>query len=60
MTGSSLESAERERRLRAVSAVIHSGRLEGAKDDREWQSMLYRFANGEITRDQLREFAHRR
>ena len=57
MTGH-LSDEERERRTRAVHAVIHSGRLEGFADNHEWQAMLNRFADGHITREELRTYAH--
>ncbi|WIB78809.1 antitoxin VbhA family protein [Curtobacterium sp. MCPF17_002] len=52
--------AERVKRSRAVAAVIHSGRLEGFKDNPEWIRQMDRFAKGEISREELRAVAHRR
>jgi hypothetical protein len=49
---------ERERREHAVSAVIHSGRLEGFDDNHKWQTMMRQFADGHITREELRASAH--
>ncbi len=36
---------------KAVRAVIHSGYLEGFPDDMPWQSQLWMYARGEVTRD---------
>jgi hypothetical protein len=55
-----ITGTERDRRTRAVNAVIHSGRLEGFADNREWIQQMLRFAKGEITREELRAFAHGR
>lgn len=48
------EIAKREK---AVRAVIHSGYLQGAPDDMWWQLRLWMFARGEITREQLSDYA---
>ncbi|MBO9047207.1 MULTISPECIES: antitoxin VbhA family protein [Curtobacterium] len=55
-----VSGSERVKRTRAVAAVIHSGRLEGFKDNPEWIRYMDRFAKGEISREELRAFAHRR
>lgn len=55
-----VSGSERVKRTRAVTAVIHSGRLEGFKDNPEWIRYMDRFAKGEISREELRAFAHRR
>jgi hypothetical protein len=55
-----VSGAERAKRTRAVAAVVHSGRLEGFKDNPEWIHNMERFANGEISREELRAIAHRR
>ncbi|WP_248704871.1 antitoxin VbhA family protein [Curtobacterium sp. MWU13-2055] len=51
-----IPASEIARREKAVRAVIHSGYLEGVPDDLSWQSQLWMFARGEITRDQLRAY----
>ncbi len=53
-----LSDDDRERRTRAVNAVIHSGRLEGLPDNPAWIQQMRLFATGEITREELRAFAH--
>ncbi|WP_370871681.1 hypothetical protein [Curtobacterium sp. A7_M15] len=55
-----VSGAERARRARAVAAVVHSGRLEGLRDNPEWIRQMERFADGEISREELRAIAHRR
>lgn len=55
-----VSGAERAKRTRAVAAVVHSGRLEGFEDNPEWIQSMERFANGEISREELRAIAHRR
>ncbi|NQW88737.1 hypothetical protein EDF31_105282 [Curtobacterium sp. PhB142] len=55
-----VSGAERAKRSHAVAAVIHSGRLEGFEDNPEWIQYMSRFARGEISREELRAFAHRR
>lgn len=52
-----IPAAEIARREKAVRAVIHSGYLEGAPDDMAWQSHLWMYARGEITREQLTAYA---
>ncbi|MBT2501661.1 hypothetical protein [Curtobacterium sp. ISL-83] len=51
-----IPASEIARREKAIRAVIHSGYLEGAPDVMSWQSQLWMFARGEITRDQLRAY----
>lgn len=55
-----MSGAERVKRTRAVAAVVHSGRLEGFEDNAEWIRNMERFANGDISREELRAIAHRR
>lgn len=55
-----VSGAERVKRTRAVAAVVHSGRLEGFEDNAEWIRNMERFANGDISREELRAIAHRR
>ncbi len=50
------EIAKREKAVR-VRAVIHSGYLEGFPDDMPWQSQLWMYARGEVTREQLSAYA---
>jgi len=52
-----IPAAEIAKREKAVRAVIHSGYLEGAPDVIPWQSQLWMFARGEITREQLSAYA---
>jgi hypothetical protein len=52
-----IPAAEIARREQAVRAVIHSGYLEGAPDDMPWQTQLWSFARGEITREQVHAYA---
>ncbi|MDM7885664.1 hypothetical protein QUG92_11170 [Curtobacterium sp. RHCKG23] len=51
-----IPAAEIARREQAVRAVVHSGYLEGAPDDMPWQTQLWSFARGEITRDQVHAY----
>ncbi|WP_139199385.1 antitoxin VbhA family protein [Curtobacterium sp. MCBA15_013] len=48
-----IPSTEIAKREKAVRAVIHSGYLEGFPDDVPWQSQLWMYARGEVTREQL-------
>lgn len=52
-----IPAAEIAKREKAVRAVIHSGYLEGAADNMPWQSQLWMYARGEITREQLSAYA---
>ncbi|MFJ3321133.1 antitoxin VbhA family protein [Curtobacterium sp. NPDC086286] len=52
-----IPASEIARREKAVRAVIHSGYLEGFPDDMPWQSQLWRYARGEVTREQLSAYA---
>ncbi|WIB67425.1 hypothetical protein DEI93_15960 [Curtobacterium sp. MCBD17_035] len=45
------------KRENAVRAVIRSGYLEGFPDDMPWQSQLWMYARGEVTREQLSAYA---
>lgn len=51
-----IPASEIAKREKAVRAVIHSGYLEGVPDDLSWQSQLWMFARGEITRDHLHAY----
>ncbi|WP_267419521.1 MULTISPECIES: antitoxin VbhA family protein [unclassified Curtobacterium] len=52
-----IPASEIARREKAVRAVIHSGYLEGFPDDMPWQSQLWMYARGEVTREQLSAYA---
>ncbi|WP_139201887.1 antitoxin VbhA family protein [Curtobacterium sp. MCBA15_016] len=52
-----IPASEVARREKAVRAVIHSGYLEGFPDDVPWQSQLWMYARGEVTREQLSAYA---
>jgi hypothetical protein len=52
-----IPATEIARREKAVRAVIHSGYLEGFPDDMPWQSQLWMYARGEVTREQLSAYA---
>lgn len=52
-----IPASEIARREKAVRAVIHSGYLEGFPDDMPWQSQLWMYARGEVTRAQLSAYA---
>jgi len=51
-----IPASEVARREKAVRTVIHSGYLEGAPDDIPWQSQLWMYARGEISREQLHAY----
>ncbi|QWS33060.1 antitoxin VbhA family protein [Curtobacterium aetherium] len=48
-----IPASEIAKREKAVRAAIHSGYLEGFPDDMPWQSQLWMYARGEVTREQL-------
>ncbi len=52
-----IPASEIAKREKAVRAVIHSGYLEGFPDDMPWQSQLWMYARGEVTREQLSAYA---
>lgn len=52
-----IPASEIAKREKAVRAVIHSGYLEGCPDDLPWQSQLWMYARGEVTREQLSAYA---
>lgn len=52
-----IPASEIARREKAVRAVIHSGYLEGFPDNMPWQSQLWMYARGEVTREQLSAYA---
>jgi hypothetical protein len=55
-----LSAAEVSRRERAVRAVIHSGHLSDLPDDPDWQTAMWQYTRGEITRADLNAIAHDR
>ncbi|WJY00388.1 antitoxin VbhA family protein [Curtobacterium sp. 458] len=52
-----IPASEIARREKSVRTVIHSGYLEGFPDDMPWQSQLWMYARGEVTREQLSAYA---
>ena len=52
-----IPASETARREKAVRALIHSGYLEGFPDNMPWQSQLWMYARGEVTREQLSAYA---
>jgi|GEM_PF-2221166 len=52
-----IPASEIAKREKAVRAVIHSCYLEGFPDDMPWQSQLWMYARGEVTREQLSAYA---
>ncbi|PYY32473.1 antitoxin VbhA family protein, partial [Curtobacterium sp. MCBD17_030] len=52
-----IPASEIAKREKAVRAVIHSGYLEGFPDAMPWQSQLWMYARGEVTREQLSAYA---
>ena len=54
-----ISGEDRERRRRSVRDAIASARLEGREVSQQTQSDMSRYAEGEITEDQMLERFHR-